>query len=306
MRFVGMTFAESLAAFESHLRNERGRSAHTVRAYCADVRGLLDLAQSLGRDELSDVDVALIRDWLATFDASLRARSSTARRIASVRSFTAWAFARGLVDNDPSPQLKGPRTIRALPTVLRTDQAQAVLEAAAAGVDRADPCSLRDAAMLEMLYSCGLRVSELCRLDVGDIDLNRATVLLHGKGDRERVVPVGRPALRWTRAWESEGRPLLATQRSGHALFLGARGTRVDPRVVRRVVNNRSLGLPGCPTISPHALRHSMATHMLEGGADLRAVQEVLGHASLASTQIYTHVSIERLRSSYEQAHPRA
>ena len=183
----------------------------------------------------------------------------------------------------------------------------------AAGHDsegRQDPAAAaigwRDSAIMELLYASALRVSELCGIDIGDIDDERRTVRVLGKGNKERTVPIGVPAARAVRHWQRHGRPLLVTGRSGHALFLGARGGRLDPRTARRVVHARIAAVPAAPDTGPHGLRHSAATHMLEGGADLRSVQEFLGHASLASTQIYTHVSVERLLAAYRQAHPRA
>jgi integrase/recombinase XerC len=166
--------------------------------------------------------------------------------------------------------------------------------------------ALRDTAIMELLYATGIRVGELCGLDVGDLDSERRTVRVLGKGGRERTVPAGIPAVRAVRSWTWEGRPVIARPGSGHALFLGARGGRLDQRAARRVVHASVAAVPGTPDASPHGLRHAAATHLLEGGADLRSVQEILGHASLTSTQIYTHVSVERLRSAYKQAHPRA
>jgi integrase/recombinase XerC len=165
---------------------------------------------------------------------------------------------------------------------------------------------LRDAAIMELLYASGIRVSELCGLDVGDLDGGRRTIRVLGKGGKERTVPVGLPAERATAAWTQAGRPVLATPASDHALFLGARGRRLDPRTARRVVHARLAAVPAVPDSGPHGLRHAAATHLLEGGADLRSVQEILGHASLASTQIYTHVSVARLHAAFNQAHPRA
>ena len=165
---------------------------------------------------------------------------------------------------------------------------------------------LRDTAIVELLYASGIRVSELCGLDIGDLDTGRRTVRVLGKGNRERTVPVGIPAAQAVDAWARSGRPVLVTPTSAHALFLGARGKRLDPRTARRVVHARLAAVPGTPDSGPHGLRHAAATHLLEGGADLRSVQEILGHASPATTQIYTHISIERLKSSYRQAHPRA
>ena len=166
--------------------------------------------------------------------------------------------------------------------------------------------ALRDTAIVELLYATGIRVSELCGLDLGDLDEERRTVRVLGKGNRERTVPAGIPAVKAVAAWTRSGRPALVTPGSGHALFLGARGRRLDPRTARRVVHACLAAVPGTPDSGPHGLRHAAATHLLEGGADLRSVQEILGHASLTSTQIYTHVSIERLQSAYRQAHPRA
>lgn len=180
------------------------------------------------------------------------------------------------------------------------------------GFSGADPegpdvaLALRDAAILEVLYATGVRVAELCGLDLGDVDLERRLVRVLGKGRKERSVPVGLPALRAVSTWLAEGRPRLVTPAAGRAVFLGRRGQRIDPRVVRRVVHQALGRVAGAPDLGPHGLRHAMATHLLEGGADLRSVQEMLGHASLATTQIYTHVSDERLRQAYQQAHPRA
>jgi integrase/recombinase XerC len=243
------------------------------------------------------------------------ARATLARRAAAARTFTAFAHARGLLAADPGPLLGMPRIPRRLPEVLRQDQVAAVLEAAGppagarsgeapSGRDRA--LALRDAAIVELLYATGIRVSELCGLDVGDLDPGRRTVRVLGKGNRERTVPAGIPAVSAVDAWARSGRPVLITPASGHALFLGARGKRLDPRTARRVVHARLAAVPGTPDSGPHGLRHAAATHLLEGGADLRSVQEILGHASLTSTQIYTHVSVERLQSAYRQAHPRA
>ncbi|EFV93245.1 site-specific tyrosine recombinase XerC, partial [Dietzia cinnamea P4] len=174
------------------------------------------------------------------------------------------------------------------------------------GAAEGDPLAVRDRLVVELLYSCGIRVAELCGLDVDDVDAERRLLRVIGKGDRERAVPYGAPADRALRAWLDTGRPALTNARSGPALLLGARGGRLDPRAARRIVNEVSEATPGAPRVSPHALRHSSATHLLEGGADLRHVQELLGHSTPATTQIYTHVSAERLRAAYRGAHPRA
>jgi integrase/recombinase XerC len=304
------------AEFGRHLAAERGLSRHTVRAYLGDVRSLLEHALACGITEPSELDVAVLRSWLARQRALGQARASLARRGAAARTFTAFAHARGWLARDPGPLLGMPRPHRTLPDVLRQDEMAAVLEAAA-GDARAQAAAvggqpgppalaLRDTAVMELLYATGIRVSELCGLDVSDVDHERRCVRVLGKGGRERTVPMGLPADRALVRWRQVGRPVLVTGASGHALFLGARGGRLDPRTARRLVHRRLAAVEDGPDTGPHGLRHTAATHLLEGGADLRSVQEILGHSSLATTQIYTHVSIERLRSSYRQAHPRA
>ncbi len=306
---------ERLAAFDRHLAAERGLSPHTVRAYLGDVSALLEHACAGGFDDLAALDIRVIRAWLAAQHASGAARATLARRTAAARAFTAFARSRGWLDSDPGPLLGTPKAVRHLPNVLGQEQMAAVLEAgeltadepaAAAAAPRAAALAWRDTAIMELFYASGIRVSELCGLDVGDVDEGRRTVRVLGKGRRERVVPIGIPAATAVRRWQDAGRPLLATERSGAALYLGARGRRLDPRTARRVVHARIAAAGSVPDAGPHDLRHTAATHLLEGGADLRSVQEILGHVSLASTQIYTHVSVERLLSAYRQAHPRA
>src|ERR1700727_44897 len=232
--------------------------------------------------------------------ASGRARATLARRAASARTFTAFEHARGWLAADPGPLLGTPKLRRKLPEVIRQDQMAAVLGApGGAGPDARDQALImRDTAIMELLYATGIRVSELCGLDLGDLDHGRRTVRVLGKGGKERTVPVGLPAERATARWPRDGRPALVTADSAAALFLGARGRRLDPRTARRVVHARLAAVPAVPDTGPHGLRHAAATHLLEGGADLRSVQEILGHASLGTTQIYTHVSIERLQSA--------
>jgi integrase/recombinase XerC len=300
-----------LAGFERHLAGERGLSPHTVRAYLGDVAALLEHACLGGLAGLAALDVGVIRGWLAAQHAGGMARATLARRAAAARTFTAFACSRGWLDGDPGPLLGTPKPVRRLPGVLAREQMAAVLAGGgpasrAAADPQAAAVAWRDTAIMELLYATGIRVSELCGLDVGDIDEGRRTVRVLGKGGRERVVPVGVPAVGAVRRWRDAGRPLLASERSGAALFVGARGGRLDPRTARRVVHARIAAAGSVPDAGPHGLRHTAATHLLEGGADLRSVQEILGHASLASTQIYTHVSAERLLSAYRQAHPRA
>lgn len=293
---------EPLLAFERYLRAERSLSEHTVRAYLTDLVDLMDQLAGSGATELAALDLAAMRVWLAGMHRRGAARSTLARRTAAVRSFSAFAYRRGLLKQDPGLRLVGPKAQRTLPAVLRETEACAVIEA----VDGLDPTELRDRMILEMLYGTGVRVAELAGLDLDDVDRERRLMRVLGKGRKPRAVPYGVPAERALDRWLVVGRPALATDRSGHALILGNRGGRIDPRLVRRVVHRRVAAVPGAPDIGPHGLRHSAATHLLDGGADLRSVQEILGHASLASTQIYTHVSVERLRAVYRQAHPRA
>ena len=309
---------QRLAAFERHLSMERGLSAHTVRAYLGDARSLLEHAWRCGLAEVAELDIAVIRAWLAAQHGTGHARATIARRAASARAFTAFACSRSWLLADPGPMLGAPKAGRPLPQVLGREQIDAVLavgdaapppaagQAATAGQALAAALALRDTAIMELLYASGIRVSELCGLDVGDIDAERRTIRVLGKGGKERVVPVGIPAARAVRRWQEQGRWQLTREPGGAALFLGARGGRIDPRTARRVVHARIAAAGSVPDTGPHGLRHTAATHLLEGGADLRSVQEILGHASLATTQIYTHVSIERLHAAYRQAHPRA
>jgi integrase/recombinase XerC len=295
--------AHVVELFADHLSLERELSPHTVRAYVGDVTSLLDHARRMQLDSVDELDVRMLRSWLARQHTQGASRRTLARRTSSARVFTAWALRRGHLTTDPGAGLTSPKPHRRLPEVLRPVDAAAVLDSLA-GDD--SPTGLRDRAVLELLYATGARVSELCGLDLDDLDESRQTVRLLGKGNKERTVPLGTPALEAVDAWTERGRQLWVTARSGPALLLGARGNRLDPRTARRVVHARVGALPGLPDLGPHGLRHSAATHLLEGGADLRSVQELLGHATLATTQIYTHVSIERLRATYERAHPRA
>jgi integrase/recombinase XerC len=294
--------AEALDGFRTHLELERARSAHTVRAYVGDVASLLEHASRRGVTGPDELDLAALRSWLALSRTSGAARTTLARRGSSARVFTAWAHRRGLLPTDPGLLLGTPKGRRRLPEVLRADEAARLVDQ----VDGGAPEQLRDRVVLELLYATGVRVGELCGLDVDDVDDERSAVRVLGKGGRERTVPFGAPARSAVRAWLTRGRPAWATAASGPALLLGRRGGRLDARAARTLVHRRLAAVPGAPDVGPHGLRHSAATHLLEGGADLRSVQELLGHASLATTQIYTHVSPERLRASYRQAHPRA
>lgn len=298
---------DALDAFDEHLRVGSVRSVHTVRAYVGDVVDLLGHAARMGVTEPAGVDLTVLRSWLARRSGAA-ARTSQARRASSARAFTSWCAVTGRRSDDPGATLKSPVARRPLPDVLTPEQAAMLLatpeaEGDASPADRA--VALRDEAVLELLYATGARVAELCGLDLGDLDGERRLVRLFGKGAKERAVPFGVPADRAVRAWLRDGRPVLAAPSAGPAVFVGARGGRLDVRAVRRLVHARAEAT-GVPDLSPHGLRHSAATHLVERGADLRSVQEMLGHATLATTQIYTHVTAERLRAAYEQAHPRA
>jgi integrase/recombinase XerC len=296
-----------LEEFDEYLALHRGRSEHTRRAYLGDLRSLFDfLAERTSEPALERLTLPVLRSWLSAQAASGTARTTLARRTSAVKTFTAWASRRGLLDGDPAVRLQVPRARRTLPAVLRQDQALDAMAAATSGAQQGDPLALRDRLIVEMLYATGIRVGELCGLDVDDVDTGQRVLRVLGKGDKQRTVPFGEPVLRAFTAWLTDGRPALTTSTSGAALLLGARGGRIDPRQARTVVHQTMAAVDGAPDIGPHGLRHSAATHLLEGGADLRVVQELLGHSSLATTQLYTHVSVARLRAVHDQAHPRA
>jgi integrase/recombinase XerC len=298
-------FTALLADYERHLAAERDLSKHSIRAYRGDVADLLEHLIRLGHDDLESLDIRGLRSWLAKQQSLGKSRSTMSRRATAARVFTAWAQRTGRISTDPGALLASPRPHKSLPGVLGQSDTRAVLDAAAVAADDGSPIGLRDLAIMELLYATGIRVGELCALDIDDIDTSRRVVRVFGKGRKERSVPYGVPASDALRRWLDEARPQLARQGSGPAVFLGARGGRIDQRAVRRLVHER-IGVVDAPDLSPHGLRHTAATHLLEGGADLRSVQELLGHASLATTQIYTHISTDRLRRAYEQAHPRA
>ena len=301
-----VTSLEALPAFERHLRAERGRSVHTVRAYLRDVETFLSEAGVGDDDGLREVSLADLRAWLGVLSRRGAARASIARTSASLRTFFGWLERTGRISTDPSLRLTAPSRHRTLPPVLAQRSATALLDVAEVAADDDDPIHLRNRAALELLYATGIRVGELVGLDVDDVDLASDVLRVVGKGDKERRVPFGVPARQAVAEWLTRGRPRLVGPQSGPALLLGRRGRRADQRQIRSVVHDLLQHVPDAPDLGPHGLRHSAATHLLEGGADLRMVQELLGHASLATTQIYTHVSAERLRKSYEQAHPRA
>lgn len=293
-----------LDEYVEHLRVARGLSEHTVRAYTGDIRRLADVAVEAGITDPAALTLSVLRRWLA-LERETTADKTVARRVASVRTFTAWAQRTGRLAEDPGALLASPKVPRALPPVLRKEEAASLLDTALLQADDDDPGHIRDRAVLELMYATGIRVGECVGLDVSAVNRADRTVRVMGKGRKERVVPFGAPASAALDAW-LEVRHRLVNAKSEGALFLGARGGRMDQRMVRTVLQRLLRHLPDVPEISPHGLRHSAATHVLEGGADLRYVQELLGHASMATTQLYTHVSFDRLRQAFEQAHPRA
>lgn len=292
-----------------YLTLTRRMSPHTVSAYLGDLRSLLDFL-GVGWDAMpAQLATALtqraIRSWLAHTVAAGGARSTVARHTAAIRHFTAWATREQILPTDPAASLTSPRADQRLPTPLDESDARTLVNFAQQEARAGGPAQIRNWAILELTYACGLRVSEVCALDISSLNRESLTVRVVGKGNKERVVPYGPPAADALDHWLVRGRPQLAAERSGYALFLGDKGGRIDPRVVRSMVHKMA-ARAGVHDIAPHGLRHSTATHLLQGGADLRAVQEMLGHSSLSTTQRYTHVDTSRLSAIYRRAHPRA
>jgi len=294
-------------AYRAHLINERNLSDNSVRAYLADLESLLVHVNQLGVSEFSQLTLNHIRSWLANLQTRGAARASITRRVVSIRAFTYWGARNGWLGTDIGRELVAPKPERHLPDVLDVESAAITLEALQVRAHEDEgPLTIRDLAIVEALYGSGIRVSELTGLNVDDFDRERNTLRVIGKGNKERIVPIGLPAIKAIENWIAQGRSRFVNDNSERALFLGARGKRIDQRVVREIVYEATQALGGNKRLGPHALRHSAATHLLEGGADLRTVQEILGHSSLSTTQIYTHVSEERIKKAYEQAHPRA
>lgn len=317
MPMRGMTDSEGLIGlFEGHLRHQRGLSENTVRAYSRDVAHLASYL--LARDHQSpphsadDIDTALentelrdLRAWLAAMSHDGLSRTTLARRGAAVRTFFAWAHEDQQVVHNPALRLASAKPASTLPTVMNVGDTAALLNLAKERCDDGDPVHARDWVAAELLYATGMRVGELVGIDLSDVDLNQRVVRVIGKGDKERVVPFGKPAALAIEHWLEHGRPALVSAATDRAFLLGSRGARVGQRQVRDAIHGLCQAA-GVPDISPHSLRHSAATHLLAGGSDLRSVQEVLGHSSLNTTQRYTHVSADRLWAAYQLAHPRA
>ena len=297
--------AEVIAKYEEHLVHVRNLADNSIVGYVSDLKSFLAHIEKLGISEFSELKLTHIRSWLANLQATGATRATLARRIVSMRAFTYWAASQGWITEDIGAQLAIPKPHKTLPDVLNLAQTEIVLAAIAAKAgEDPTPLNIRDLAMIEVLYASGIRVSELCGLNFVDFDTSRNTLQVIGKGNKQRVVPIGIPAVKALENWLKVGRPELANNSSADAIFIGSRGKRIDQRTVREVVYDAMAAIGS--HMSPHGLRHTAATHLLEGGADLRTVQEILGHSSLATTQIYTHVSPKRLQTAYQQAHPRA
>jgi integrase/recombinase XerC len=290
--------------FAVYLTAERGFSPHTVRSYRSDLADLGRFAATRGVQTTDAIDLELLRDWLWDGSKSGLAKSTLARRSAAVRSLSGWLARTGKAPTDAGTRLRAPKADHHLPRVLTRPQIDGLLAGLAARAQSGEALATRDLAIVELLYASALRVSEVAGLDLGDVDASRLTVRVVGKGSKERVVPFGAPAQRAIADWERH-RHELATEYT-EALFLGARGKRIGTRTIYELIANLLADVPGSGPAGPHTLRHTAATHLLDGGADLRSVQEMLGHASLGTTQLYTHVSAERLKESYNRAHPRA
>jgi integrase/recombinase XerC len=304
---VSENYEKLIAAFTRHLEIERALSVHTIRAYLGDLESLLVHLEAIGVTDISQLELVHLRSWLANQQIKGGARTTLSRRAVSVRLFTKWAVKNKYLAKDVAATLATPKGHRTLPEVLDIADAKVAMDSLATrAAEEETPISLRDVAMVELLYATGARVAELCGLDLSDVDYDRQTIRVLGKGNKERTIPMGNPAMKALNLWLKDGRDVIKNAQSDNAVFLGARGRRIDQRTVRTVVYQALEAIEGIERMGPHALRHSAATHLLEGGADLRTVQEILGHASLATTQIYTHVSTDRLQKAFKQAHPRA
>jgi len=297
--------AELIAKYEEHLVLVRNLAENSVKGYVSDLESFLKHLEKMKIEEFSELELSHIRSWLANLQSTGVSRATMARRIVSIRAFTYWAASQGWIKSDLGADLAIPKPHRTLPEVLDIADTETVIASLQTRAEEEPtPLTIRNLAMLEILYASGARVSELCGLDIRSIDHDRKTLQVLGKGSKERVVPIGIPAMRALNNYLTVARPQLVNEKSGNAVFLGSRGNRIDQRTVREIVYDAMSAIGS--KMGPHGLRHTAATHLLEGGADLRTVQEILGHSSLATTQIYTHVSPERLHKAFKDAHPRA
>lgn len=302
---MSTSIKNAILGFRDYLDAGRGYSSNTVKAYLTDVSDIAGFLEKKQIETLDQLQLEHLRDWLWQSTQQGLTKATIARKSAAVRSFTAWAFKNKLLGTDPGLRLKSPKASRTLPKVVSRESLAIVFDTLESKATKDNPQGVRDLLVVELLYASGARVSELVGLDLESIDYSRNIMRVMGKGAKERMVPFGQPAREALERWIRVSRPLLESEKSGRALLLNSRGQRIGVRQVYGLVAKL---LEATPTgaAGPHSLRHSAATHLLDGGADLRAVQELLGHASLGTTQIYTHVSIERLRDGYKNAHPRA
>ena len=298
-------FDRAILGFKGYLDSGRGYSANTVKAYVTDIQDLAEFLKKYSVLNIEDLNLEHLRDWLWQATQNGLSKATIARKSAAVRSFTAWSLKQKLIPLDPGLRLRSPKANRTLPKVVSRESLKIVFDALEQKATPDNPQGVRDLVAVELLYASGARVSELVGLDLESIDYSRNIMRVMGKGAKERMIPFGQPARDALDLWIRTSRSLLEGEQSGRALLLNSRGRRIGVRQIYSLVANL---LEATPTgaAGPHSLRHSAATHLLDGGADLRAVQELLGHASLGTTQIYTHVSVERLKSGYQNAHPRA
>lgn len=304
---LDVAWQQAIETFLEYCRHSKGRSEHTLRAYQTD---LSRMANYVGKKP-KHLSLEAARSWLASERQAGASSATVARRAACLRSFCAWGYENGLLKTDISLRLKVANPRNELPAIMKQTEAAELMQSSQARIGDAstpkkEAVAVRDWAIVESLYATGIRISELVGLDVSDVDFTNRTLRVLGKGNKERTVPFGRPAETALKNYLDRARPLLHTTEAGNAFFIGTHGGRLNVRTARRSVVESLASYGPTSVRGPHGLRHSAATHMLEGGADLRVVQELLGHSSLSTTQKYTHVTIERLREVFSQAHPRA
>lgn len=300
---MSVSIERALVEFSTYLGSSKGYSPNTVKAYLSDIE---DLGALVGVDNSAEhLTLETLRDWLWRQSEKGASKATIARKSAAARAFTLWLHKAGHINEDPGLRLRSPKAGRSLPKVVSKESLDQVFSTLQSRATIDNPSGLRDLAIVELLYATGARVSELASLDLGSVDYSRNIVRLMGKGSKERMVPFGQPARDALDDWLRHGRDALAQANTDSSMFLNSRGLRIGVRQIYSLVASVLEATP-TGTAGPHSLRHSAATHLLDGGADLRAVQELLGHASLGTTQIYTHVSIERLKDGYKNAHPRA
>lgn len=301
-----MSLQASAHAYLDQLGRTRALSENSLTAYGKDVLQFVGFASAQRVEDTAEVDAELVRSWIWSLAESKMAGSSLRRKVSALKGFTAWLAREGHTEGDVGVRLRAPGAGRSLPRVLSRHHMEEIFQSLQVAAETGDPIALRDLAIVEVLYASAIRVSELVGLTPEGVDLSGGTLRVLGKGNKERVVPLGSPALRALRVYLDKGRPGLVREGSSSSIFLSTTGQPMGTRSVYQVVASLLADVPGVGPLGPHTLRHTAATHLLDGGADLRSVQELLGHASLGTTQIYTHVSNERLTQAYQQAHPRA